>query len=77
MNKKPDKSLMANNYFRFKQFTVWDRWCSAGAIKSMARHNVSLRKRTRVIEKFLTIKGKRHEFTDDYMDLTREFYLKF
>jgi tRNA1Val (adenine37-N6)-methyltransferase len=36
------------------------------------------RKRTRVTEKFLTIdKGRRHEFTDDYMDLTREFYLKF
>ncbi len=36
------------------------------------------RKRTRITEKFLTIeRGKRHEFTDDYMNLTRDFYLKF
>jgi tRNA1Val (adenine37-N6)-methyltransferase len=29
-------------------------------------------------EKFLTIeKGKRHEFTEDYINLTKEFYLKF
>lgn len=36
------------------------------------------RKRTPVTEKFLTIeKGKRHEYTDDYIELTRDFYLKF
>ncbi len=36
------------------------------------------RKRTKVSEKFLTIeKGKRHEFTDDYINLTKDFYLKF
>jgi tRNA1Val (adenine37-N6)-methyltransferase len=30
------------------------------------------------VEKFLTIeKGKRHEFTEDYINLTRNFYLKF
>jgi tRNA1Val (adenine37-N6)-methyltransferase len=29
-------------------------------------------------EKFLTIeRGKRHEFTEDYINLTKEFYLKF
>lgn len=36
------------------------------------------RQRTRVSEKFLTIEhGKRHEFTEDYISLTRDFYLKF
>jgi tRNA1Val (adenine37-N6)-methyltransferase len=29
------------------------------------------------IEKFLTIEHGRHEYTDDYVNLTREFYLKF
>ena len=34
--------------------------------------------RTIVSEKFLTIeKGRRHEFTEEYINLTREFYLKF
>lgn len=34
--------------------------------------------RTNVSEKFLTIeKGPRHEFTEDYINLTRDFYLKF
>lgn len=32
----------------------------------------------KVAEKFLTIeKGKRHEFTEEYMNLTKDFYLKF
>lgn len=36
------------------------------------------RKRTITTEKFLTIeRGKRHEFTDDYINLTKDFYLKF
>lgn len=36
------------------------------------------RERLNVSEKFLTIEhGKRHEFTEEYMNLTREFYLKF
>jgi tRNA1Val (adenine37-N6)-methyltransferase len=36
------------------------------------------RKRKKVSEKFLTIeKGKRHEFTPEYIDLTRDFYLRF
>ena len=36
------------------------------------------RVRSRVSEKFLTIeKGKRHEFTEDYINLTKDFYLKF
>lgn len=36
------------------------------------------RKRTTVTEKFLTIeKGKRHEFTEEYINLTKDFYLKF
>jgi len=36
------------------------------------------RNRKQVSEKFLTIeKGKRHDFTPDYIDLTRDFYLKF
>jgi tRNA1Val (adenine37-N6)-methyltransferase len=36
------------------------------------------RRRTKVSEKFLTIeKGKRHEYTDDYINLTKDFYLKF
>jgi tRNA1Val (adenine37-N6)-methyltransferase len=36
------------------------------------------RQRLNVTEKFLTIEhGKRHEFTEEYMSLTREFYLKF
>jgi tRNA1Val (adenine37-N6)-methyltransferase len=36
------------------------------------------RTRTIASEKFLTIeKGKRHEFTEEYINLTREFYLKF
>jgi tRNA1Val (adenine37-N6)-methyltransferase len=36
------------------------------------------RKKTKVNEKFLTIeKGKRHEFTEDYKNLTKDFYLKF
>ena len=36
------------------------------------------RKKTLPTEKFLTIeKGKRHEFTEEYINLTKEFYLKF
>ena len=36
------------------------------------------RKRTINTEKFLTIeRGKRHEFTEDYINLTKDFYLKF
>jgi tRNA1Val (adenine37-N6)-methyltransferase len=36
------------------------------------------RKKTLPTEKFLTIeKGKRHEFTEEYINLTREFYLNF
>jgi tRNA1Val (adenine37-N6)-methyltransferase len=36
------------------------------------------RKRTKPAERFLTIeKGKRHEFTEDYISLTKDFYLKF
>jgi tRNA1Val (adenine37-N6)-methyltransferase len=36
------------------------------------------RKRTKISEKFLTIeKDKRHEFTEDYINLTKDFYLKF
>jgi len=34
--------------------------------------------RKRLTEKFLTIeKGKRHDYTDDYINLTSEFYMKF
>ena len=36
------------------------------------------KERVRATEKFLTIEhGKRHEFTEEYKNLTREFYLKF
>lgn len=36
------------------------------------------RERKKVREQFLTIEsGKRHDFTDDYKNLTRDFYLKF
>jgi tRNA1Val (adenine37-N6)-methyltransferase len=36
------------------------------------------RQKTLPAEKFLTIeKGKRHEFTEEYINLTKEFYLKF
>ncbi len=36
------------------------------------------RKKSISTEKFLTIEhGKRHEFTQDYINLTRDFYLKF
>jgi tRNA1Val (adenine37-N6)-methyltransferase len=36
------------------------------------------RQKLRTAEKFLTIEnGKRHEFTEDYINLTRDFYLKF
>jgi tRNA1Val (adenine37-N6)-methyltransferase len=36
------------------------------------------RQRQRPTEKFLTIEhGKRHEFTEEYINLTRDFYLKF
>lgn len=36
------------------------------------------RKRIRTAERFLTIEfGRRHEFTDEYMKLTGDFYLKF
>jgi tRNA1Val (adenine37-N6)-methyltransferase len=36
------------------------------------------RKKSFATEKFLTIEhGKRHEFTEEYINLTREFYLKF
>lgn len=36
------------------------------------------RKRTKPTENFLTIeKGKRHEFTEEYIRLTKDFYLKF
>lgn len=36
------------------------------------------RNRELVSERFLTIeKGKRHEYSDDYIDLTRDFYLRF
>jgi len=36
------------------------------------------RKRNKTTEKFLTIEhGKRHEFTQEYIDLTKDFYLKF
>ncbi|TAL80293.1 MAG: methyltransferase domain-containing protein [Bacteroidetes bacterium] len=35
-------------------------------------------KRLTVTERFLTIEhGKRHEFTEEYINLTRDFYLKF
>jgi tRNA1Val (adenine37-N6)-methyltransferase len=37
-----------------------------------------LRVRARVSEKFLTIeRGPRHEFTEEYIKLTKDFYLKF
>ena len=36
------------------------------------------RKRLKPAEKFLTIeKGRRHDFTNEYINLTKEFYLKF
>jgi len=36
------------------------------------------RQRLKTVEKFLTIeRGKRHEFTEDYINLTKDFYLKF
>jgi tRNA1Val (adenine37-N6)-methyltransferase len=36
------------------------------------------RSRQKPVEKFLTIeRGKRHEFTDEYISLTKDFYLKF
>lgn len=36
------------------------------------------RERLKATEKFLTIEhGKRHEFTDEYINLTKDFYLKF
>jgi len=36
------------------------------------------RQRQKVSEKFLTIEhGKRHEFTEEYKNLTKDFYLKF
>jgi tRNA1Val (adenine37-N6)-methyltransferase len=36
------------------------------------------KKRSVVTEKFLTIEhGKRHEFTEEYINLTKDFYLKF
>jgi len=36
------------------------------------------RERKKTSERFLTIeKGRRHDFTDDYIALTREFYLRF
>jgi tRNA1Val (adenine37-N6)-methyltransferase len=36
------------------------------------------RKQLPLLERFLTIeKGKRHEFTEDYINLTKDFYLKF
>jgi len=36
------------------------------------------RKRTKPTERFLTIeKGTRHEFTEEYINLTKDFYLKF
>ena len=36
------------------------------------------RDKMKVIERFLTIEsGKRHEFTQDYKNLTKDFYLKF
>jgi len=36
------------------------------------------RHKLKVAEKFLTIEhGKRHEFTEEYMNLTRDFYLRF
>ena len=36
------------------------------------------RQRLGTTEKFLTIEhGKRHEFTEEYINLTKEFYLKF
>lgn len=36
------------------------------------------RKQLKPAEKFLTIeKGRRHDFTDEYINLTKEFYLKF
>jgi tRNA1Val (adenine37-N6)-methyltransferase len=36
------------------------------------------RERSKITERFLTIEsGKRHDFTEDYINLTKEFYLKF
>jgi tRNA1Val (adenine37-N6)-methyltransferase len=36
------------------------------------------KQRMKLTERFLTIEhGKRHEFTEEYMNLTRDFYLKF
>jgi len=36
------------------------------------------RHRVKPAEKFLTIEyGKEHKFTEEYIDLTRDFYLKF
>jgi tRNA1Val (adenine37-N6)-methyltransferase len=35
-------------------------------------------KRTKPAERFLTIEiGKRHEFTEEYINLTKDFYLRF
>lgn len=36
------------------------------------------RRKTKVTEKFLTIeRGQRHEFTEEYLNLTKDFYLNF
>jgi tRNA1Val (adenine37-N6)-methyltransferase len=36
------------------------------------------RERLKVTERFLTIEhGRRHEFTEEYKNLTKDFYLKF
>jgi tRNA1Val (adenine37-N6)-methyltransferase len=36
------------------------------------------RKKKKPVEEFLTIeKGRRHEFTDEYINLTKDYYLKF
>jgi tRNA1Val (adenine37-N6)-methyltransferase len=36
------------------------------------------KRKTKTTEKFLTIeRGKRHDFTDEYISLTKDFYLKF
>jgi hypothetical protein len=37
-----------------------------------------LKQRHKITEKYLTIEhGKRHEFIEEYINLTKDFYLKF
>lgn len=61
--------LYCNNLLKIRPLPTYD-------IKRLVMGFSKIREKT--TERFLTIEsGKRHDFTEDYINLTKEFYLKF